>query len=97
LPRHEQAAEFAAGVDDERPKADLVAELVSPRTRRDELEAEHINVMLQAANIDVAGFSGHADAAEINRRITEAQGLPRIEARIGRIKGILFDRGAEVP
>ena len=93
----EQAAEFSAGIDYERPTLELMAELVSLRKRRDELESEHINVMLQASNIDAAGFSGHADAAQINRRMVEAQGLPLIEARLGRIKGILIDRGEEIP
>lgn len=92
----EQAAAHTAGVDNERPTEDLLTELASLRQRRDALEAEHINVMLQASNIDAAGFTGHADAAQINRRIDDARGLPQIVSRIGRIKGILIDRGVAV-
>ncbi len=92
----EQAALHTAGVDNERPTEDLLAELASLRQRRDALEGEHINVMLQASNIDAAGFSGHADAAQINHRMDSAQGMPQIVSRIGRIKGILIDRGVRV-
>ena len=93
--RHEAAA-HTAGVDTERPTEDLLTELASLRQRRNEMESQHINVMLQASNIDAAGFSGHADAALLNRRMGSAQGLPQIVSRIGRIKGILTDRGVEV-
>jgi hypothetical protein len=92
----EQAALHTAGVDNERPTEDLLAELASLRQRRDALESEHVNVMLQASNIDAAGFSGNADAAQINRQMDSARGLPQIVSRIGRIKGVLTDRGVEV-
>lgn len=92
----EQAALHTAGVDNERPTEDLLAELASLRQRRDALESEHVNVMLQASNIDAAGFSGNADAAQINRQMDSARGLPQIVSRIGRIKGILTDRGVAV-
>ena len=90
-----QAAEHAKGADIERPTEDLLVELVSLRMQRDGLEGQRINTMLQASNIDASGFSGHADAAAINRRMDDAQGLSRIESRIGRIKGILIDRGVD--
>jgi hypothetical protein len=93
--RH-RAAAHTAGVDNERPTEDLLAELASLRQRRNELESQHINVMLQASNVDAAGFSGHADAAQLNRRMGFAQGLPQLVSRIGRIKGILTDRGVGV-
>jgi len=90
-----QAAHHAEGIDTERPTEDLLAELASLRSRRDALEGQRINTMLQASNLDAAGFSGHADAAAMNHKIDAAQGLPRIESRIGRIKGILVDRGID--
>ena len=92
----QEAAEYTAGVDAERPTEDLLAELAALRLRRDRLESQHVNVMLQASNVDAAGFSGHADAAQANRQMDAAQGLPQLVSRIGRIKGILGDRGVDV-
>lgn len=92
----ERAAAHTAGVDNERPTEDLLAELAALRKRRDSLESQHINVMLQASNVDAAGFSGHADAAQMNRRMDDAQGMAQIVSRIGRLKGVLADRGIEI-
>jgi hypothetical protein len=40
---------------------------------------------------------GNLGGYGINKGIEDAMGLPKIKARIGLIKGILIDRGADVP
>ena len=94
----EQAARFAEDVDKNRSDEDLLAELRGLRSQLSQIERQKIDLVTQAGG-GAPGASNMTNlgGVDINRRIVEASGAGRIQARIGRIKGILVDRGVDVP
>ncbi len=91
-----EAAQFAQHMDDDQPSDDLLLELSSLRSRMIAIERQRINLVTQAGTTS-AGEMGNLGGFAINQGIEEAMGLPNIKTRIGLIKGILIDRGVEVP
>ena len=94
----EQAAKFAEDVDKNRSDEDLLAELRGLRSQLSQIEGQKIDLVTQAGG-GAPGASNMTNlgGVNINQRIAEASGAGRIQARIGRIKGILTDRGVAVP
>jgi hypothetical protein len=93
-----KAAEFAGHMDAERADEDLLRELAALRSQMRSIEGKRIDLVMQAGS-GGAGTSemGNLGGVKINKGIDDAFGLPKIKARIGIIKGILTDRGLEVP
>jgi hypothetical protein len=92
----EQAAAFARDRDQNRPTGDLLAELAALRQRLTALEADRIDLVAQAGGGGTGGSHAGADGwggVALNQAMMDAQGAGAIRARIGRIKGILVDRG----
>jgi hypothetical protein len=94
----DKAAEFAGLMDAERGDEDLLRELAGLRSQMRSIEGKRIDLVMQAGS-GGAGTSemGNLGGVKINKGIDDAFGLPKIKARIGVIKGILTDRGLEVP
>lgn len=91
------AATARAGLAQERPTADIQAELAGLRRRLAELEARRIDLVQQAGSSAAAAGPG-ADGwggIQLNTAIDRAQGLDEVRARIGVLKGILLDRGVD--
>ncbi len=93
----QQAARFAEDLDKGRSDEDLLAELSGLRTQLALIERQKIDLVVQAGGGAEPSNMTNLGGVDINRRIVEASGAGRIQARIGRIKGILTDRGVEVP
>lgn len=91
----ELAARHHFDRDSERPTEALLAELGGLRVRLDEIRAHRIDMVSQAGGT----FSGGSPGVEegLNRRLSQAQGADKVRARIGRIEGILIDRGVTIP
>jgi hypothetical protein len=93
-----QAKAFAADLDTDRPTEDLLHELSSLRAQMKGIERQRIDLVVQAGSSGAASSEmGNLGGVAINRGIDEAMGLPKIKARIGLIKGILVDRGVDIP
>ena len=94
----EKAAKFAQDIDNDRSDEDLLAELRGLRSQLSQIEAQKIDLVTQAGG-GAPGASNMTNlgGVDINQRIMESSGAGRIQARIGRIKGILADRGVAVP
>ena len=93
-----RAEEYAVDADKERTTADLLAELSGLRMQLRQIEGQKIDLVSQSGG--GPGESGNMmnlGGASLNARMTEASGAGRLQARIGVIKGVLTDRGAEVP
>jgi hypothetical protein len=92
------AAEFRVDFDTRRPTEELLDELSGLRQRLVELEGRRIDMVKQSGG---GGFAGPgADGwggVQLNTQIDAASGLGDVKARIGRIKGILIDRGVDIP
>lgn len=81
-----------------RPTSDLLGELGALRARMREIERQRIDLVKQAGSGGATSAEmGNLGGVRINRAIDEAHGLDGIKARIGIIKGVLTDRGVEVP
>ncbi len=94
----ERAAEFATSLDDGRSDEDLLTELAALREQRAAIESQRIDLVTQAGSGGPgSGEMGNLGGVGLNRGIGDAMGLPGIEARIGVIKGVLTDRGVDVP
>ena len=92
----DQMASLRIDFDVERPTEDLLAELSGLRSRLTAIEGQRIDMVSQAGGS--GGMTGAMTPEEgLNRRMDEAAGGGEIRSRIGRIKGILTDRGAEIP
>jgi acetyl-CoA carboxylase beta subunit len=91
-----QAAQYAERLDEGRSTDDLLVELSALRTQMVAIEGQRIDLVTQAGSTS-AGEMGNLGGYSINKGIEDAMGLPKIKARIGLIKGILIDRGADVP
>ncbi len=92
----DQMASFRVDFDAERSTEDLQSELAGLRSRLATIEGQRIDMVSQAGGS--GAMTGAMTPEEgLNRKMDEAAGAGEIRARIGRIKGILIDRGAEVP
>lgn len=93
------AAEFRVDYDAQRTDADLLSELAALRSRLTAVERNRIDMVQQSGSSAESGY-GAAESlggVELNQQADIAQGLPEIRSRIGRVKGVLADRGVEVP
>lgn len=94
----EQAAEYATDADKARSDSELLAELRGLRSSLSQIEEQKIDLVTQAGGgAPGAGNMTNLGGVSLNIQITEASGAGRIQARIGVIKGILADRGVEIP
>ena len=85
-------------LDRGRSDEDLLNELAGLRSQMYAIEKQRIDLVQQAGSGgSTSGEMGNLGGVMINKGIDDAQGLPGIKARIGVIKGILEDRGVEVP
>jgi hypothetical protein len=91
-----QAAKYAESMDEGRSTEDLLTELSALRIQMIAIEGERIDLVSQAGSTS-AGEMGNLGAYGINKGIEDAMGMPKLKARIGLIKGILIDRGVDVP
>ncbi len=92
-----EAAAFRVDFDARRPTEEMLDELSGLRSLLSELEGRRIDMVKQsggcAAGPGAEGWGG----VSLNQQIDAAGGMPEVKARIGRIKGILIDRGVEIP
>ncbi|MEA3501355.1 MAG: hypothetical protein U9R47_01160 [Actinomycetota bacterium] len=87
---------FRVDFDAERSTEDLRSELSGLRSRLAVIEGQRIDMVSRAGGS--GGMTGAMIPEEgLNRKMGEAAGGGEIRSRIGRIKGILIDRGAEIP
>jgi hypothetical protein len=94
----DKAAEFAGLMDAERADEDLLRELAGIRSQMRSIEGKRIDLVVQAGSGGASTSEmGNLGGVKINKGIDDAFGLPKIKARIGVIKGILTDRGLDVP
>ena len=94
----EEVAQHHQDFDETRSSRDLLTELEALRQRAKAIESDRIDVVKQHGGGSwgaAAGADGWG-AAQLNQSIEEAQGLPAVRSRIGRIKGILMDRGVDI-
>ena len=92
-----QAQEFAYAMDEDKSDDELLAELRARRDQMKVIERQRIDLVGQAGGGSMSGEMGNLGGVKINRGIDDAMGLPGIKARIGVIKGVLEDRGVDVP
>lgn len=93
-----QARSHALDVDKDRSSEDLLNELAGLRSQMMSIEKMRIDLVQQAGSGGATSSEmGNLGGVKINKGIDDAQGLPKIKARIGLIKGILVDRGVDVP
>jgi hypothetical protein len=94
----DQAAAYAQSLDARRSDEDLLTELHSLRQQMETIEGERIDLVAQAGSGGASSSEmGNLGGVQINKAISDASGLPKIKARIGVIKGILEDRGLDIP
>ena len=94
----EEAAQYAEHLDAQRSDAELLAELSALRSQLSVLEDQKIDLVTQAGGVGAGtGNMGNLGGVSINAKMMEAGGGSRLQARLGVIKGILHDRGVEVP
>jgi hypothetical protein len=92
------AREHAGDLDKDRPTSEMLYELDALRAQMKAVESQRIDLVQQAGSGGAAsGEMGNLGGVKINKGIDDAQGLPGIKARIGRLKGILRDRGVDIP
>ncbi len=93
-----EAASHAQDLDKARSTPDLLSELSGLRSQMRAIEKQRIDLVMQAGSGGASTAEmGNLGGVKINRGIDEALGLPKIKARIGLLKGILTDRGVEIP
>lgn len=91
-----QMASLRVDFDAERSSQDLLSELSGLRSRLAAIEGQRIDMVFQAGGS--GAMTGAMTPEEgLNRKMDEAAGAGEIRARIGRIKGILIDRGIDIP
>lgn len=94
----EQMASLRVDFDAKRSTEDLLSELAGQRSRLAAIETEKIDIVSQSGGGTLSGAGSDGwGAVGINQQIEAGAGVADIKARIGRIKGILIDRGAEIP
>jgi hypothetical protein len=93
-----EAREHAGDLDKDRPTSEMLYELDALRAQMKAVEGQRIDLVQQAGSGGAAtGEMGNLGGVKINKGIDDAMGLPGIKARIGRLKGILRDRGFDIP
>ena len=94
----EQAATFAVDADKERSTAELLSELSGLRSQLGQIEGQKIDLVTQAGG-GATGASNMTNlgGVSLNAQMMEASEAGRIQSRIGVIKGVLTDRGVDVP
>ena len=91
-----QMASLRVDFDVERSTENLLSELSGLRSRLATIEGQRIDMVSQAGGS--GGLTGAMTPEEgLNRKMDEAAGAGEIRSRIGRVKGILIDRGVVVP
>ena len=93
----EKARAFAYEQDEDKFDEDLLDELRALRERMKAIERQRIDLVSQAGGGSMSGEMGNLGGVKLNRSMDEASGLPKIKARIGAIKGVLIDRGVDIP
>jgi len=91
-----QASEFSYALYEDKFDDELLDELRALREQMKAIEKQRIDLVVQAGSGGVSNM-GNLGGVAINKGIDDAMGLPRIKAKIGRIKGVLKDRGVHVP
>ncbi|MEA2024902.1 MAG: hypothetical protein U9N79_11540 [Actinomycetota bacterium] len=92
----DQMTSYRIDFDAERSSGDLLSELSGLRVRLTEIEGQRIDMVSQAGGS--GAMTGAMTPEEgLNRKMEEAAGAGEIRSKIGRIKGILIDRGVEIP
>lgn len=92
----DQMASFRVDFDAEQSTEDLLTELSGLRSRLVAIEGQRIDMVSQAGGS--GGLTGAMTPEEgLNRKMDESAGAGEIQTRIGHVKGILIDRGVEVP
>jgi hypothetical protein len=93
-----KAAEFAYAMDEDKFDEDLLLELAALRERMKAIEKQRIDLVGQSGSGGAAsGEMSSLGAVKLNKAMDDASGLPAVKARIGVIKGVLINRGVEVP
>lgn len=92
----EEAAQYAVNLDAERSDARLLSELSGLRSQLQALEKQKIDLVTQAGTYG-GGEMGNLGGVTLNAKMMEATGAGRIQARIGVVKGLLADRGVDIP
>lgn len=92
------ARAYREGIDDSRDTDELLAELRQLRHRLAEIDRMKIDMVKQSGSTGGAGPGADGwGGVQLNQQIDAAQGTDELRKRIGRIKGILTDRGVDVP
>jgi hypothetical protein len=85
-------------MDAGRSDEELLGELRALRLQMKSIEKQRIDLVGQAGSGgSTSSEMGNLGGVKINKGIDDALGLPRIKSRIGVLKGILSDRGVDVP
>jgi len=92
----EQAREFSYAPYEDKFDDELLDELRALREQMKWIEKQRIDLVVQAGSGGISNM-GNLGGVAINKGIDDAQGLPQIKAKIGQIKGVLSDRGVDVP
>lgn len=90
-----EAAAFAQDHDAERSTEDLQKELAAMRANLKALVGDRISLTQQAGGGDKSNH-GVRGSIGINTAMDQAQGTNRVRARVGRLEGILLDRGESI-
>ncbi|MEN8114070.1 MAG: hypothetical protein ABFS21_06745 [Actinomycetota bacterium] len=94
----DEMASLRVDFDAEHSTEDLLAELAGQRSRLSVIETDRIDIVSQSGGGTMSGAGSDGwGAVGINQQIEAGAGVGEIRARIGRIKGILIDRGVDVP
>jgi hypothetical protein len=94
----EQAEKYAVDADKDRSTVELLSELSGLRLQLGQIEGQKIDLVTQAGG-GATGASNMTNlgGVSLNAQMMEASGAGRLQARIGVIKGVLADRGVDVP
>ena len=94
----DEAARLPHDWDAQRPTEELVKELKAQQHHLDAIVDEQIDLVSDAGGGGMGGSGGGKDSSTfgLNQKIADANNAAAIRERIGRIKGILIDRGVDV-
>jgi hypothetical protein len=92
----QQAREFSYDMYEDKFDDQLLDELRALREQMKRIEKQRIDLVVQAGSGGVSNM-GNLGGVAINKGIDDAMGLPKIKAKIGAIKGVLADRGVQIP
>jgi hypothetical protein len=93
----EQARAFSYARDEDKFDEELLDELRALRERMKAIERQRIDLVGQAGGGSMSGEMGNLGGVKLNKSMDDASGLPKVKARIGEIKGVLMDRGVDIP